>query len=56
MIMFKIIVTGTKLSDGKQYKLEYRTQAETTRQAEASVGEYDWDDAATMVVSIFPEE
>lgn len=56
MQLYHVIVTGVKRSDGKLYRLRFRTQTESLKEAYDSVGAYDWSDAHTMLVSVFPDE
>lgn len=56
MNLYHVIVTGVKCSDGKLYRLRFSTQAASLKEAQDHVWDYDWADALTMLVSVFPAE
>ena len=56
MKTYHVIVSGIRLSDGKPYKLETTCEAHSVKEAESHIMDYDWDDAATMLINIWPVE
>lgn len=56
MLTYRVIVTGIKLSDGTSFKLETTCEVASAKEVLEVLADYDWADARTMVVNIWPQE
>jgi hypothetical protein len=56
MRLYHVVITGIKKSDGGSYKLETCCEAESIKEVESTIFDYDWSDAETMLINIWPAE
>ena len=51
-MVFEVKASGRKLSDGQPYELQVEVAANDAREAEESIEDFDWADAAPRHVQV----